>query len=447
MAFKILSLDGGGSWALIQARVLKDIYGDIEGHDLLRKFDLAIANSGGSLVLACLCNNMKLSAVIKVFEDQEKREKIFMKMNLKEKWKHKAGFIRNFSKKFGPKYNTHAKLSGIYEVMEEADTAYRKSKENDKLPINPIVKTFLDEIPGIIGSNYNNQMVQLVIVGYDYFRRRGSFFRSRRKSAANRFSPEFLRVTLGDAIHASSNAPVNYFDEPATIKLSAAGGKDTRTTWYWDGAVSGFNNPVLAGLIEAITNGISPADCRILALGTGTGQVAIITDYGTSTNPGLREIYRANLKNKLVITNHGFSFFSDVQEIASSILADPPDSDTYIAYSMMHPDLSQEGNIVRINPILKPVLDNTTNLYKCPPQYDTSEISRANFQCLLVMDMDAVEQPQVNLITELCDNFIVNDSDAPRMPNQLIRGDLTTEYLGQPFYAEARARWKDITGD
>jgi len=41
---KILSLDGGGSWALIQAKVLHNMYGDITGHELLRKFDMAIAN-------------------------------------------------------------------------------------------------------------------------------------------------------------------------------------------------------------------------------------------------------------------------------------------------------------------------------------------------------------------------------------------------------------------
>jgi uncharacterized protein len=63
MPYKILSLDGGGSWALVQASVLLDIYGDIRGHELLRQFDLAIANSGGSLVLACLCNDMKLTEV------------------------------------------------------------------------------------------------------------------------------------------------------------------------------------------------------------------------------------------------------------------------------------------------------------------------------------------------------------------------------------------------
>jgi len=85
MAFKILSLDGGGSWALIQARVLKDIYGDISGHEVLRKFDLAIANSGGSLVLASLCNDMRLSAIIDVFENQQKRQQVFSKMDLEEK--------------------------------------------------------------------------------------------------------------------------------------------------------------------------------------------------------------------------------------------------------------------------------------------------------------------------------------------------------------------------
>ncbi|MEP6465243.1 MAG: patatin-like phospholipase family protein, partial [Parafilimonas sp.] len=77
MAYKILSLDGGGSWSLIQARVLLDMYGDINGHELLRKFNLAIANSGGSLVLACLCNDMKMSEIINVFQDENLRKQVF----------------------------------------------------------------------------------------------------------------------------------------------------------------------------------------------------------------------------------------------------------------------------------------------------------------------------------------------------------------------------------
>ena len=58
--FRILSLDGGGSWALIQVKALIDLYSrtgdgkDVTGHDILRKFDLIAANSGGALTLAGL---------------------------------------------------------------------------------------------------------------------------------------------------------------------------------------------------------------------------------------------------------------------------------------------------------------------------------------------------------------------------------------------------------
>jgi len=74
MSYQILSLDGGGSWAMIQARVLKDIYGDINGHALLKQFDMAISNSGDSLVLDCLCNEIKLSESISVFQDDQSRK-------------------------------------------------------------------------------------------------------------------------------------------------------------------------------------------------------------------------------------------------------------------------------------------------------------------------------------------------------------------------------------
>ncbi len=53
--YRILSLDGGGSWSLIQIRALQEIYGDnIKGRDLLAKFDLVAANSAGSIVAATL---------------------------------------------------------------------------------------------------------------------------------------------------------------------------------------------------------------------------------------------------------------------------------------------------------------------------------------------------------------------------------------------------------
>jgi len=129
MSYKILSLDGGGSWSLIQARVLLDIYGDINGHELLRKFDLAIANSGGSLVLACLCVDMKISEIINVFEDEHLRKQVFSLLTFWEKLKGQdmIAFLRK-AIGIGPKYSTARKLQGLVKVLTDYDHLYREGK-------------------------------------------------------------------------------------------------------------------------------------------------------------------------------------------------------------------------------------------------------------------------------------------------------------------------------
>ena len=75
--FNILALDGGGSWAIIQLLTLKHRYGNIKGHELLQNFDLVIANSGGSIVLAALAENYSLDQAIGLFKEKENRERIF----------------------------------------------------------------------------------------------------------------------------------------------------------------------------------------------------------------------------------------------------------------------------------------------------------------------------------------------------------------------------------
>jgi patatin-like phospholipase/acyl hydrolase len=57
MNYRILSLDGGGTWALIQVKALIALYDNepaTSGHDVLRDFDLVAANSGGSIFLGGL---------------------------------------------------------------------------------------------------------------------------------------------------------------------------------------------------------------------------------------------------------------------------------------------------------------------------------------------------------------------------------------------------------
>ncbi|MBS1527108.1 MAG: patatin-like phospholipase family protein [Bacteroidetes bacterium] len=432
MAFKILSLDGGGSWAMIQARVLKDLYGDIGGHDLLKKFDLAIANSGGSLVLACLCCNIKLSDIISIFKTQDDRERVFSALTAGEKIENGIAALR-FILDMGPKYSTERKYSGLVDVLAEKQVP--KPAKGGK----PIVEMFLDEIPAVIGK----PELQLIIVGYDYFRRRANFFRSKPGSKTNQFGGTPFRVSLASAIHCSSNAPVNYFDVPATIIMSSAAGDDERSNWFWDGAISGFNNPVLAGVTEALTNDIKPEDMRVLALGTATGDKTIITDYGTSTKAAIKAIYDANLDNTdLTVTDHSFSFAHDIKELATSILGDPPDTDTFIAYSIMHPALPAEGNLVRINPCMAAVLDPASKRYVPPAVYNADPNSRADFVKLLQLDMDAVQKDEVDLIAGLCDKFIVESG--PCVQNQLIRGTPDTKHLGYLTYADAKNRWKIV---
>jgi hypothetical protein len=78
VVYRILSLDGGGAWALIQVKALMALFGpDTRGHDVLASFDLAAANSGGSLTLAGLLENNQLNEILDIFKDEAKRRAIF----------------------------------------------------------------------------------------------------------------------------------------------------------------------------------------------------------------------------------------------------------------------------------------------------------------------------------------------------------------------------------
>jgi len=429
MSYKILSLDGGGSWALIQARVLLDIYGDIRGHELLRKFDMAIGNSGGSLVLASLCNDMKLTEIISVFRNKEHRKEVFSKLSFWEKlnWRN----IASLTNALGPRYSTERKIKGLKKVLKGYDHLHKAGIVSE-----PLVETALNKLPSII----KKESLQLLIVGFDYFRERVSFFRSNTRSNTDSFgSGKFFQVSLADAIHSSSNAPINYFDQPAEINISLLSDikKDDRRTWCWDGAVSGFNNPVLAGLVEAVTN--HEADVKeycILSIGTGTGSKVVLTDSQYSTDPEVKAIYDKNKNNPYALTNSSSDFIKDIKKMSTSILGDPPDSATFIAYSFLDPSLSNKANLVRINPCISPEKDSN-GVYGPPSVYkDLPE----KFKALMELDMDAVEDEQVDLINDLCDKFIVLDESAA-LPNQLIRGNADGKFLGQRNYKEAKKKW------
>lgn len=78
MTYRILSLDGGGSWALIQVRALMHIHGkNTRGHKVLSNYDLVAANSGGSIVLAGLIEDLPLTQLLTYFENEQIRRAVF----------------------------------------------------------------------------------------------------------------------------------------------------------------------------------------------------------------------------------------------------------------------------------------------------------------------------------------------------------------------------------
>ena len=111
--YRILSLDGGGAWALIQVRALAAIYGEAaKGHDILADFDLVAANSGGSIVAAGLAEDLSLAQILDYFKDKAKRRAIFAALPFYRKIARVLGL--------GPRYYAAAKLDGLRAVMPTA---------------------------------------------------------------------------------------------------------------------------------------------------------------------------------------------------------------------------------------------------------------------------------------------------------------------------------------
>ncbi len=114
MAYRILSLDGGGAWALIQVRTLAALYGEgATGHEVLRNFDLAAANSGGSLVLAGLVEDLPLGEIAQYFLDETKRRSIFSPTS------SIGDAILQSTLGIGPKYSAVAKFPAIERLLPQ----------------------------------------------------------------------------------------------------------------------------------------------------------------------------------------------------------------------------------------------------------------------------------------------------------------------------------------
>ncbi len=396
--YRILSLDGGGSWALLQVMALQAIYTDAtKGHELLKDFDLVAANSGGSITLGGLVENLTLKdLLLSYFLDENKRRQIFSPIGLLENLEDKIyDFIG-----IAPRYSTAKKLEGLQALMPGYG------------------QTPLPALPGRIIQSAGRSP-HFIVIAFDYDRKRAQIIRSNIKSAAASFGP-VPDYTLVEAIHASSTAPVRYFDAPAKL-----GGNR-----YWDGAIAGYNNPVLAAVTEALGNNVPREDIQVLSIGTGSVRLPAT---GNAEYPVLLQPVGAPGPKR------------DVGELAESILDDPPDAATFIAHVALGQPLPDPnrfsttcGSIVRLNPMIQPV-QKTDGTWALPPGLSLDE-----FSALVSLGMDAVAQDQVIKVRNL---GLAWTSD--RIPNQPIRsssGNFHCE-IGDQTFSQGANRWDAFLKD
>lgn len=390
MSYRILALDGGGSWALIELKALIAIYGPNQtGHAVLQDFDLVAANSGGSIVLGGLVENLTLAQILGMFQDQTMRQSIFSPT-------HSVGDkVLEGLLHLGPKYSAENKLP----ALENAFPA------TGSVPLGQVVA-------GLAHPPH------LLITAFDYDANRAVFFRSAPASGPAWGTGESADVTLAEAIHASTNAPVNYFDQPATFP-------DQPGRYFWDGAIAGCNNPVLAAVTEAIVLGNNATDFAVLSIGTAS---VVLPDAPPGQPP-----------SPLFRPAPDPGFVNDLHKLAASILDDPPDIATFIAHVMTRGGAGVNqpavSRVVRMNPLISPV--NHNGVWSPP-----GSMTLAQFKYLANLDMDAIQQAQVNAISSYADLWV--QGVAPI--NQPIRMNTSTlaPELGPVTFAAALAAWNAI---
>lgn len=391
MTYRILALDGGGPWALLEAMALQRVFGDdhAAGHAVLGGFDMVAANSGGAIVLAGLVEGKTLAQIVDMFADEGVRRSMFVELPCYKR----ASRIVNV----GPQYSGADKLRGLIAALPESGN------------------TRLDEVAQPL-AGASGKPVHLLITSFDYDRRRAVFFRS-----APTGSPEWgdgaaSAATLAQAAHASSEAPVNFFDAPAAFPGT--------THRYWDGGVAGCNNPVLAAVTEAVTLGIDPREIRALSI--GTGNVVLPVGAADNTDP----LKKAPARSCMI---------KDIAMLGAAILDDPPDAATFVAHAFTGGGAGVPAGVcsrvIRLNPLIAPFADGNGG-WRAP-----LGMSAAEFRELADIPMDALQQDEIVQIRNLGGMWI-----GGVMANQPHRMDGATFAceLGYGTFGAAKDAWLNI---
>lgn len=393
---RILSLDGGGIWALIQAKALGRIYGfETSGRKILRRFDYVFANSGGALVLAGLIADKTPAAILEIMASPAHAQKMFDRKPL--------FWLRNCLS-FLPRYRTESKLKTLRDIFH--DIPLKTLEPNSDRP------TFI------------------VIVSFDYDRERAFFFRSlpSRRTAG-------VYVALADAVHASSTAPIKFFDRPAEIEVKFEEFGASKTMHFWDGAVAGINNPVAAAVAEALTLQVPSDDIAVLSIGTGS-----VVLPNSRTDQTVEADY--------VIQPKQPGLLDALTTLGQAVIGDPPDFASFVAHASLGgrtPANDDErpvtdGPVVRLNPLVTPIWD------KNPPQWNKPEaLETDEFKQLIKLEIDATAAREIALISKFADLWL--DGKIENQPIRLHFRDLNKGLVAEIGHTKAPVamqRWDEL---
>ena len=390
---RILSLDGGGTRAGVLARALGAIYRpETPGREIMRDFDYVVGNSGGSIVLTALCCNYTPAQIAGFYDDPSTLKRMFS-----PNWASRLPVLPWF---FGG-YSSKGKLEALKWIFD------RNQQSGEPLPS----QIRLNDWPRYLGHK-----VDLIVAAFDYDQERATFFRSNPESRA-KSSARAIDATLVEAVHASTNAPLPYYDKPAIVGRHR----------YWDGALAGHNNPVLAAVVEALANHPGESDnVRVLSIGTG-GSVQPLARDGAEPPLGK--------------AREGTGAFTSLRKAGTAVFADPPDVATFHAHVALRQPMPErssgptQGNVVRFCPVVRPIWKPERGLWDLPRGFSESE-----FESFVRMRLDPMSKADLALISKMSAAWIADE-----IPNQPIRmGDHMQCDIGHDTFSQARAYWQSI---
>lgn len=406
-SFRILSLDGGGSWAVIQALTLGRLFGkNIKGHDILKHFDLVAAGSTGSLILGALLCNKTPREIVQAFESGELPRKLFPPLQDCEK--NLLTVLGNFFR-LAPRY------SGA------------KKKENISEFLGADGERFLSDFPEYVG----HPSLRILIPQYDYLKNRVLWCRSTSGEAdiahaektgthaSKKGLPEEIRLL--DAVHGATQFPSPFYDNPATVFFYRNNRHIPR--YVWDSTMAGSYNPVMAAVTEALVLGVKSEDIIVTSLGTGA-IIPLGLDEGDSVPLEKAFYYAENVQP---------SFRVNLRRCSNGLLERPPDVATTMAWTLLTKGGEEAtGNYFRFNPVIRGVKEG---LSVRPPKGFTEK----DFKRLMKLEPDVKKLSDVALIVRLAEAWM---SEPSEIPNQCLScGEEGWYFMGHRTFSEALSDW------